>query len=90
MQVGLNVPIGVNEMVLAVWLILKGFNPLVLHDVADGKSPNRQSEAGECRVEVVPSPLGDIRYSDVPEGSAGSPSGQGPSTLRRGEHEARG
>jgi hypothetical protein len=55
-QVGLNVPIGVNEMVLAVWLIVKGFNPQTLHEVAGGGSPNRQPVAGNANW-WAPSPL---------------------------------
>ena len=32
LQVGLNVPIGVNEVVLALWLIVKGFNSPQVHE----------------------------------------------------------
>ena len=30
----LNIPIGIQEMVLAVWLLVKGFNPSIVRSIA--------------------------------------------------------
>jgi hypothetical protein len=37
----LNVPIGINEMALAVWLIVKGFNPSAIAALPVGAEANR-------------------------------------------------
>jgi predicted cation transporter len=42
----LNIPIGIQEMVLAVWLIVKGFNPSIVRSIA--------SEAGDISRPGVP------------------------------------
>lgn len=48
----LAVPIGVQEMVLAVWLLVKGFDPAALHSVTSASPPSLGAEKARVVAET--------------------------------------